>query len=1099
VDDYHKSVASARDITQGLSGVIQGLGRAMRTTGTLMTAGAGIAGAAIGSLSMRIEEVNSAFREVESISREVTNAQEEYSEVISDLNTQFGLQESKMQVIDGLYQSVSAGIQEGAEAQREFLETAAQLAVVGRVELATTVDVLSTVMNTYGLETEKTQAVAESLFQTVQYGKVRMEELAPVLGRVAALGSEMNVTIDQIGTGMAVLTRTGFEARVAATGLRNVFRSMMKPSEAMQQMLRDIALEQNLFAESMSEGAGRARSAAEDYRSLTNQIDELTQTQKEARSTVEDSSLAIQEARLKITAIEEGREDQLKNLTNEQVRNADSISELESIINNYRFEVNQARVQEEQARLEQEKLESQLSNTKKQFSEQIAAAGDLEGNVGSLVLENQNLVDTLVQMREKADEQGVAFSELFPRTRSLQAALALVGENGQLLTSVFSEMRDEAFNPEEFWESNRKNVQENFENFEAFKEEIGNIQEADLESWYQNITGEQQKMRNAVSEMTEEVKALGRIFNEDFTQAISNISDSVGNLANRATNLSDAVKENISQFAILGISIGLVLGPLLFFTGQMVVMASMMGTMFIPFLGIAGALLGVFAAELAGVVSGGESANSTFESMRSFLDGLIWNLRFVGGLISDFIIPPLRTLAGTSVGIFGQIASNIGEMVSNGQSLPIMMVSFAVSIREAINAVNAFLKENEKLIVTLVSGLAAVIINEIIPAFIAFAKGAWAVLSQIDWSLLVPVAKLIGAIAIVIARVVGWIGRWMQNNSGLIATFIEWTAKIAVVVGSILGLVSAIGFVYTWITGLIASIKLFIVFVGIAVKTIGFLSTAFALISSIAPSLATGITLLSTAFGYLSAAVGTLVSIISLPMVIIGGLIVIIGVLIATAWLMRDEIVSAVKDLVNMWIKVFLNLWKALTGQISWKQAGKNIILAFVNGITGALGHLKKGLKKVVNTVKGYLGFGSSPEALGEEYNPKNYGENVSASFSEGMLNNKPKVKSAGTDISETVKNSIDTDMNIGEDGVGKAIDPEADLDQVASQQSQRQPATGMPGQEKIVIDEKAIYFEKGAFQGVADDEIPDMVEDEIDESLDEIVEDVRAKGADPN
>jgi len=110
------------------------------------------------------------------------------------------------------------------------------------------------------------------------------------------------------------------------------------------------------------------------------------------------------------------------------------MEELNDIIDDYRFEVNKLRVEEEQLNLEEQALQDTVEDTKNAFSEAVGSSGDLEGGLGQLVLENQDLVDTLVELRERADEQGIAFSDLFPRTRALQGVLALVGEDGELLT-----------------------------------------------------------------------------------------------------------------------------------------------------------------------------------------------------------------------------------------------------------------------------------------------------------------------------------------------------------------------------------------------------------------------------------------------------------------------------------------------------------------------------------------------------------------------------------------------------------------------------------------------------------------------------------------
>jgi len=715
VDDYQKSMATASDLTSGLSGAIRGLSATARNLGVAMTGASAIAGAAMFTLSQRAERVNAAFREVDTLVQGAANSQEKYGQLTSDLNTEMGLQADRLEVIEGLYQSISAGIGQSTEAQREFLTTASKLAVVGRVELGTSVDVLSTVMNTYGLQADQAQDVSESLFQTVQFGKTRMEDLAPVLGRVAALGSNLSVQIDEIGAAMGVLTRTGFGARVAATGLRNIFRAMMRPSETMREQLRGIALEQDLFAESMGESEEQVREIAQRYRDAKDALSTYTSEMQQARDVQEKSSLAIQEARLKIEAIEEGRLDQLPELTTKTVEEAETIQELNKIIDNQQFQVNKARVEEEKYRQEKEKQQETLSGIREEFKNNIDVQGDLEGGIGNLVLQNQDFVDTLVQLRERTKEQNVAFNELFPRTRALQGALALVGDDGEALTNIFEQMEEGTFDAAESWDNLDESAKENFDSFEEFQSVTEDVTSGDLNEWFEQAQGPQQRLRDSISELQEALSSIGRVFTEDLTESISTFTENFNNLVERFSNLEENVRENISEFMVLATTIGLVLGPLLLFGGQIALIAQAMGSMFIPFALLSGTAIGILAGAFSTAASGGEEAQSMFEEMRSFLAGLVDTVNWLRRVFVEETLPGMITAGEGVVDVFSAIFGELSDGSSEGGSL---IRQFASLWGDAFALIGKFLSSNADRIANFVGTIADGLINVVVPAII---------------------------------------------------------------------------------------------------------------------------------------------------------------------------------------------------------------------------------------------------------------------------------------------------------------------------------------------------------------------------------------------
>lgn len=1089
-------MATVDDITSGVTGLFRGLGSAARNMGLAMTVASGIAGGAMVALSQKAERVSSAFREVDTLIQGNADSQEKYGEVVSDLNTQFGLQADKLEVIEGLYQSVSAGIDQSEESQREFLSTAAELAVVGRVDLGTSVDVLSTVLNTYGMEARQANEVSETLFQTVQFGKTRVEELAPVLGRVAALGSNLGVQIDEIGAGMAVLTRTGFGARVAATGLRNIFRAMLKPSEQMQEALFDIASEQDFFAEQISGSTEKLKGLAAEYREASDAIQKFSERQSEARATQESSSTAIQEARLKIEAIEENRMDQLPQLTNAQVNEADSVEELESVINDYQFTVNKARLQEEKWRREGEEAQATLENKRTAIEETIGGAGDLEGGIGQLILQNQDFVDTLVDLNEYTEETGTAFSDLFPRTRALQGALGLVGEDGQMLTEIYSDMEEGAFDAADSWDAMDEAARNNFESFEEFKNVTEDVTAGDLDNYFEKATGPQQRLRNEISKLKESLSSLGQAFTEDVVDTIGNVVDSFGTVVDEFTSLDESIRENVSRFMILAVSIGLVLGPLLFLGGQLAIMASVFSLSLLPVLSVGIGLFALLGSSLAAAAKAGEEGEGILSQMTGVLDGLIGFLRSVGNIIQFYVIPGFIYLGNSINEVLSQISEDMGGEDAIF-SLLLKVNKLSMAFRDLLMSVGDFLTKNKELISSGIQTLVAIISSDVVPNLLDFAKGIIDVISNINPAPFIAMAAGVGKLLIIGLDILGWIGRFMSNNQRLLGTIVTITGVVlsfAFALGKLAPVFSAISTAATGIGLIIGTVltpgmtvlgSVIIPALTVALSTLGgWLAT----IIPFAGTLATGLGYIVTVAKLLVGGIAAVVSSIGLLPIAIGAAVVLA---VALIWKFRNEIWSALTSVLSLFVGLAVGLqnWAVNLGS-NFKTWGENLIDSFVNGIKNKYSDIKNAVKGVANTVKSYLGFSSpTEEGPGAEFGgPKQWGENLGGDFADGIGEMKTNVSNSSEKLADaSVPETDPVDVPRG-----LAADP------ANAPTSRSQGGSGGMGMgDSITIKEKAVFFEKGAFQGVSDEELPKKVRNEVDRSMDEIIEDLEGAGRD--
>ena len=1075
VDDYHKAVRSSRDATGLLTGSIRGLSAAMRNMGIVVTASSALAGAGMVALTRRAERVNAAFREVDTITNSLTSSQEEYGELVSELNTEFALQENRVGVINGLYQSLSAGIEDTEEAQREFLTTAGQLATVGLVDLETSVDVLSTVLNTYNMETDEAERVSESLFRTVQLGKVTLDELAPVMGRIAALGSEMGVSIEELGASMAQLTRNGFEARIAATGLRAVLRGFMRPSDDMADALRDIAFEQDGLVESLTKGHDVLDGMADEYRNLTSRVQELSDAQREARGTQEDVSLSIQRARLAITAIEEDRVDAIEDSAAAEMAQSNSISELEDKIEDYQFQVNEARIAEEEARLTKNETENEVQNLKDSFVEELDAAGDLEDGIGQLFLENEGLVDTLVQVNEGIEDSSVAMDDLFPRTRGLQAALALLGEDSENFLEILEGFEDGTLDVEEAWEGLSEEMRE--EEFDGDIENFRELKELDMEQEFENMLGPQENMRNSMSELGEVAERLGQIFTEDVTETISGITSAATDFVDRFEEMDEGARQAIGRFGVLAVSIGLVLGPMLFLGGQIALMASAMGSALLPVLLIATFVFSVFAGAISAAITEGEESEGIFSSMEGVLSSLIGFLSDARGAFEDLIAPRLVSFGKTLISLFELISFDLATLFDSSESSESALESFAGTIGSLIARLDGFISQNKNLISLLVRDLVEALID-----VSHFARGLLdvfiSILSRDDvQTFIMAVAAGVVLLAVNVASLLGTIGRWLSRNDDLVAGIVTVVAVIGGLIFAAIKFITVVGAIATTVSGIIATIQSFAIALNMVLSVMGPLTALKTVIISLFPTFVKGVTVLTKVLGVLAKGVAIVVGALSAKILIIAGIIALFATLVASIWIARDEILDALLSIWGIWFSIFKAIQQFITGEINWREMGSKIVESLAEGLTSALGSLRDAASKVASTIGEYLPTSPADKGYFSDNPPEDIGSGISEDVADGM----------------NLEDDISTEFGDLDDS---EFDVESDMETFSESEDESRGSSirGM-GEESAEINIEEGAIKVGPFEGISDEELPRKVGDEVDESLDQIVQRLEAKG----
>lgn len=128
----------------------------------------------------------------------------------------------------GLYDLLSAGAK--AEDGLELLRVAAKAAVGGVTDTATSVDALTSVLNSYGIQGRHAAAVTDLMFTAVRRGKLTYEQLAHGIGNVALNAVNARVMIHELLAAISTITYSGLPAERSFTALRSALAAFQAPS-----------------------------------------------------------------------------------------------------------------------------------------------------------------------------------------------------------------------------------------------------------------------------------------------------------------------------------------------------------------------------------------------------------------------------------------------------------------------------------------------------------------------------------------------------------------------------------------------------------------------------------------------------------------------------------------------------------------------------------------------------------------------------------------------------------------------------------------------------------------------------------------------------
>lgn len=224
------------------------LGSALVGSLTKVVAAAGI-GKMLQSAFTGGTEFETAIAKVGTIADTAKVPLDELKRQISDVSGTMGIEGANL--AEATYQAISASV--ATEDAVAFAAKASKLAAAGFTSESSAVDILTTALNAYGLGADEAGHVSDVLLTTQNLGKTSVDELAGSMGRVIPLASAYNVSLENLSSGLAIMTANGITTAEGSTYIKSMLNELGDTGSAVSKILQSETGQS--FAQLMDSGA----------------------------------------------------------------------------------------------------------------------------------------------------------------------------------------------------------------------------------------------------------------------------------------------------------------------------------------------------------------------------------------------------------------------------------------------------------------------------------------------------------------------------------------------------------------------------------------------------------------------------------------------------------------------------------------------------------------------------------------------------------------------------------------------------------------------------------------------------------------------------
>lgn len=253
---------------------------------TVVSTGLATFATAAGKMAVDFEDD---MAKVSTIMDESVMSTDEMSDSILNLSNETGI--AAGDIADNVYNAISAGQKTGDAVN--FVRESTKLATAGFAESGDTLDILTTILNAYGMSAEKATEVSDMLIQTQNLGKTTVADLSSAMGKVIPTANANNVALDQLCAGYAIMTANGVATAETTTYMNSMLNELGKTGSTTDTILREKTGKS--FSELMESGS-----------SLSDVLDVVNSAAKEQNLSMSDMFSSAEAAKAGLILLGDG-------------------------------------------------------------------------------------------------------------------------------------------------------------------------------------------------------------------------------------------------------------------------------------------------------------------------------------------------------------------------------------------------------------------------------------------------------------------------------------------------------------------------------------------------------------------------------------------------------------------------------------------------------------------------------------------------------------------------------------------------------------------------------------------------------------------------
>lgn len=222
IEEYTEKVQKAGEKVKN-----EGSGMTKKVTTPILAAG-------VASAKMAIDFEDS-MAKVSTIADATEIPMDDMQKEILDLSNQTRI--SAEEIAQNVYDSISAGQKTGDAVN--FVSNSTKLAKAGFADAGAALDVLTTIMNAYGLKASEVTNVSDMLIQTQNLGKTTVADLASSMGKVIPTANAYGVSLDELCAGYAIMTANGVATAESTTYMNGMLNELGKSGTNVSETLKE--------------------------------------------------------------------------------------------------------------------------------------------------------------------------------------------------------------------------------------------------------------------------------------------------------------------------------------------------------------------------------------------------------------------------------------------------------------------------------------------------------------------------------------------------------------------------------------------------------------------------------------------------------------------------------------------------------------------------------------------------------------------------------------------------------------------------------------------------------------------------------------------